>query len=302
MKIGIFAAGATAGFYGGKLALAGHDVHFIARGAHLEAIRKHGLIVESREHGDFQVNVPATDDPAEIGICDLILFSVKGPDLDDAVAALKPMVGPQTAIVPLLNGLDAPVRLREHYGDAALGGSCAIEAYIAEPGKIVNPSTFASITFGELGGGRSERAEKIAEVLKGARIQTVLSEDVVKAMWMKLLMLAVMSAFTTVARLPIGPLRGRPETMALMERMMREIYEVGRAEGVNLEEKDLEKALATLNGVHDAMRSSMQRDLEKGKPIEVDLIQGAVVTRADRHGMDVPVTRTMYGLLKAISP
>lgn len=298
MKIGVFGAGATAGFFGGQLALAGEDVHLIARGAHLAAIRQHGLHVRSAAAGDFTVRAPATDSPAEVGPCDLVLFSVKAADLEAGVAAIAPLVGPQTLIIPLLNGLDAPYRLQERYGGRALGGTCAIESYIAEPGVIVNPSRFATLTFGELAGGISPRVEAVRQVLAAARIQVTLTADVVQALWVKLMMLATFSAFTTLLQEPAGPILAQPETLALMDRMAAEIWQVGRAEGAHLTEEHLERVRQTLRALPPGMKSSMQRDREKGRPLEVELIQGAVVRRARARGVPAPVAETVYGLLQ----
>lgn len=301
MRIGVFGAGATAGFFGGLLARAGHDVRFIARGAHLGALVRDGLRVQSTAAGDFEVRVPAAANPAEVGQCDLVLFSVKAADLEQGVAAIAPMVGPGTLIIPLLNGLDAPYRLRDRYGSAVLGGTCAIESYIAEPGLIVNPSSFATLTFGELEGGITPRAEAVREAMARARIQVTLTADVVQALWVKLMMLATFSGFTTLLQQPIGPIREQPETLGLIDRMVREIYTVGEAEGASLTEDHVARVLQTIRGVAPTMKSSMQRDREKGRPLEVELVHGAVVRRARARGIAVPVTETIYGLLQVLA-
>lgn len=298
MKIGVFGAGATGGFFGGMLARGGHEVHLIARGAHLVALREHGLQVRSAAASDFALRLPATDDPAEVGPCDLVLFAVKERDLEAAAEAVAPMVGPETAVIPLLNGLDAPDLLRRHYGSRVLGGSCAIEAYVAAPGVIANPSPFATLTFGELDGGITPRAEAVRDALLKAGIQVSLTADVVQALWQKLMVLAPLSGFTTVLQEPIGPIRDQPEALGLIDRMVREIWSVGRAEGARLTEEHVERACQAIRGVAPAMKSSMQRDREQGRPLEVELIHGAVLRRARARGIPVPVTETIYGLLK----
>ncbi len=298
MKVGVFGAGATGGFFGGLLARSGHDVHLIARGAHLAALLANGLRVESASAGDFTVQVPATDRPDEIGPCDLVLLCVKGPDLDTSVPAIGPLVGPQTLIIPLLNGLDAPYRLCHRYGRHVLGGSCALEAYIDAPGRIVNPSRFATLTFGELDGGLSPRGEQLRDALQAAGIQVTLAADMVQALWLKLMLLATMSGFTTILQEPIGPIRAQPETWRLVEQMVREVWTVGRAEGVHLTEEHLARVLQTLGSLAPNMKSSMQRDREQARPLEVELIQGAIVSRARQHGLQIPVTEMVYALLQ----
>lgn len=298
LKIGVMGAGAIGGYFGARLAQAGHEVHLIARGEHLRAIQERGLKVMSTR-GNLHVSVRATADPREVGAVDLLLFTVKTYDVEAAAAAIAPMVGSQTIILPLQNGVDTPDYLAQHYGaERVLGGTCKIEATIAEPGVIHHPSQLASITFGELAGGLSPRVEQLHQVFTaagGAEVEA--SPDIRRALWEKLIFLATMSALTTVTGEPIGPVREHPPTRELMVKMVREIWSVGRAEGVALADSYPDQILQFIQGLPGGMKSSMQRDREKGRRLEAEAIQGSVVRRAHRVGVPVPVTETLYALL-----
>lgn len=298
LKVAVMGAGAVGGYFGGRLALAGHEVHFVARGEHLRALQAEGLRVRSAR-GDFHVRVHATGDPREVGPVDLLLFTVKTYDLEAAAEAARPMVGPQTLVLPLQNGVDAPDYLAEVYGvDRVLGGSCKIEVTVAAPGVIEHPSPLASIAFGELSGGLSPRVERLREVFQaagGAEVEA--SPDIRRVLWEKLIFLATLSAFTTATGLPIGPVREHPPTRELLARMLGEVTAVARAEGIALPDDHPDRVLAFILGLPGTMKSSMQRDRERGRRLEVEAIQGAVVRRARRHGIPVPVTETLYAIL-----
>ncbi|BDG61239.1 2-dehydropantoate 2-reductase [Caldinitratiruptor microaerophilus] len=302
MRVAVMGAGAIGCYFGGRLAQAGHEVHLIARGEHLRALRERGLVVRS-ELGDIAAQLPATDDPAEVGPVDLVLFTVKSQDTDQAAQAARPLVGPDTVVLTLQNGVDNPDRIGAVLGpEHVLGGSCQIEAAIAEPGVVVHPSRLARVTLGELDGADSPRARRIRDAFAAAGVEVRLVDDIRRALWEKLGFLATMSAFTTVTGLPIGPLRACPETWALMQAMLREVWSVGRAAGVGLADDYPDRTAQFMNELPPTMKTSMQRDRERGRRLEVEAIHGPVVRLGRQHGVPVPVTETMYGLLKLYEP
>lgn len=296
MRVAVMGAGATGGFFGSKLALFGHEVHFVGRGEHLQAVRERGLFVRSTE-GEWRVEVNTHTDPATVPPVDLIILSVKNYDLESAVQSLKPMIGPETLIIPLQNGIDAVEFLREAYPQAAMGGSCHIEVYTSEPGLVVHSSRFAYMTYGEMSGEITSRAQLIYQELADADISVKLEADIRRALWQKFIYLTALSGLTTATLLPIGVLREVPETRRLIEQVVAEVVAVGRAEGVNLPENQEALTMDRLLSIHPTMRASMSKDRERGRRLEVDAIQGAVVRRAQKHGIPVPTVQTLFGIL-----
>ena len=235
MRIAIVGAGGVGGGYGAALAHAGADVTFIARGAHLAAMKGQGLKVESARGNTHLVPTQATDDPAAVGPVDFVLFCVKLWDVESAGAHIKPMVGPNTAVIPLQNGIDASERLIPILGkQAVMGGVANISATIAGPGVIRQTGTVLRMPFGELDGTKSARAEAFAAMCKKAGIDGVLSANILTDLWMKFILLASNASMMAVTRLPIGKLRDDPDIAPLFPMAYREVFDVGRARGIEL--------------------------------------------------------------------
>jgi 2-dehydropantoate 2-reductase len=299
VHIAILGAGAVGGYYGGLLARCGQDVTFIARGAHLAAIREHGLRVES-VHGDFEVYpARATDQAAEVGPVDLVLVAVKSYDLEPAAQSTRPLIGPQTVAVPLLNGLDAAERLAAVWGEEhVLGGLTHVSASIAAPGCIRQVSPLRRITFGERDGSLTLRAQRIRDVLAASDIEAVVTPAIDTALWSKFLFIASISGVCCLARRPIGPVLETPETRQLYGDALREVEAVGRAWGVALPLDLVEQTLRLTEGFSPQTRPSLLVDLEAGRRLELEAMSGTVVRYGRERGVPTPVHGVIYAALK----
>jgi len=300
MRIAILGSGAVGGFYGALLARQGHDVAFVARGAHLEAIRAHGLRVRGAV-GDFAARGRADSDTAGIGEVDLVIVAVKTYDNATALPMLKPLVGPQTAVLTLQNGVDSVDEVAATAGAAhVLGGSTYVATAIAEPGVIEQTGTHRRIVFGEVGGASevSTRVSAIAQAMREADIHAEPVADARPSLWEKFVYLAPFSGFTGAARLPIGPLRDLPGFFDLARRACGEVAAVARAEGIPLPADLQERLRVYIDALPATTRSSLLIDLQSGKRIEVESLQGSVVRRAAAAGVDVPIMQTLYAVLK----
>jgi 2-dehydropantoate 2-reductase len=270
MRIAIIGAGGVGGFFGARLQQAGADVHFVARGAHLAAMRADGLKVES-PLGDIhlpQVNV--TDDPAEIGTADIVWLAVKLWDMDAAVRSMRPLIGADTGIISFQNGVQKDDVLREAFGDrAVMGGVAYIATNIDRPGVIKHTGTMQRLVFGEYDGRRSSRAEALLDAAIRGGINAELSDDIRRAIWEKFVFLVGLSGATTTMRDTIGPIRSNPRSRRFLSELMRETVAVGRALGVALPADFAEQRLAFVDGLPDQMTSSMHHDLKAGKRLEV---------------------------------
>lgn len=299
MRIAILGSGAVGGFYGALLARQGHDVAFIARGAHLDAIRARGLRIRGAV-GDFAARGRAESDSTRLGEMDLVIFAVKTYDNDTALPMLAPLVGPRTAVLTLQNGVDSVDEVAAAVGvDHVLGGSTYVATAIAEPGLIEQTGTHRRVVFGEVAGDRpSARVNEIAQIMRDADIQAEAVADARPSLWEKFVYLAPFAGFTGAARLPIGPLRDQPGFFALALRACGEVASVARAEGITLP-ADLEDRLRIyIEALPASTRSSLLIDLQSGKRIEVESLQGSVVRRAAAVGVDVPIMQTLYAVLK----
>ena len=298
MKIAVMGPGGVGGYFGARLAQAGCDVAFIARGAHLAAMREHGLKVES-ELGDIHLPaVRVTDDTRTLEPVDLVLFSVKLWDTDAAARSIKPLFGPDTGIVSLQNGVQKDDLLRRVFGDkAVMGGVCYIATAIAHPGVIRHTGNMQRLLFGEYDGTRSARAEALLEACKRGGINAELSSDIRREIWQKFVFLVGLSATTTTMRLPIGPIRAHPQSRAFLLDIMREVVAVGRAHGVALPADYAEKRLAFCDGLPERMTSSMHRDLERGSPLEVAWLSGGVVELGKAVSVPTPANRAVRDIL-----
>ena len=288
-RFAIMGSGAVGGYFGGRLAAAGFDVAFIARGAHLAAIRARGLAIESAL-GDVRIDpAKATDTPAEVGPVDVVLFATKLWDTESAGAAYRPLIGPQTAVISLQNGVEAEARLAAILGPAhVMGGVAQIAAAIAAPGRIEHTGGFANIIFGEIDGRRTARAEALLAALTEAGIGAALADDIVKAIWEKFVFLVGLSGVTGVTRRTIGPIREEPRSRALLTEIVAETAAVARAGGVALDDGVVAERLAFIDGLPAAMTSSMARDLTRGTRLELDWLSGAVVRLGRERGVDTP--------------
>ena len=296
MRIAVFGAGGVGGYFGGRLAQAGEDVVFIARGDHLKAMLKQGLQVDSVK-GDFLVKpVQATDDPAQVGIVDVVLVCVKAWQVPDAAQALRPMVGPQTFVVPLQNGVEAPSQLAAVLGqEHVLGGLCGLITFVLEPGRICHAGADPFIRFGELDNRPSERVEELRQAFDRASGLTVeVPPDIRVALWQKFLFINAWSGMGAVTRAPIGVFRSQPGTRQMLEQMVSEIYNVGRAQNIALPDEAIEKTMEFLDTLPPDGTASMQRDIMNGKPSELEAQNGAVVRMGQQVRVETPINAFIY--------
>jgi 2-dehydropantoate 2-reductase len=298
MKIGVLGAGGVGGYYGGRLALTGADVGFVARGRHLAAIREHGLRIRAHD-GDFTVRVAASDDPAELGACDAVLFCVKSYDTEEAAGLLPPLLKPATGVLSLQNGIDNEEKISARIGPGhVLGGVSFILTHIAEPGVVEQTGSVQRIVFGELDGSSSERTEALVAEFEGANIETEVSDDVRAVLWDKYAYLCALAGLTAATRLSIDELLSVAETRELFRRMMGEVVEVARAEGVELPSDLVDQKTAFSEQLAPGSFSSLYHDLTSGRRLELDALHGELIRRARRHGIGVPVSETIYSLLR----
>ena len=306
MKVAILGSGAVGGYYGARLARAGHDVTFIARGAHLAAIRERGLQIKSAALGDFVAKARAEEDTSQVGPVDLVLVAVKTYDNPTALPLLRPMLGESSLALTVQNGVDSPNEVAAVAGEErTLGGTTYIATALEAPGLIVQTGTHRRIVFGEVFGALprvSERATRIAEAFAGADIEGGAVGDGRVPIWEKFVFLASLAGFTGAARLPIGPVWGDPFTRAQFLAGCREIEAVARAEGVPVAADVVDRIGPYLDAIPGSMRPSLLIDLQAGKRIEVEALQGAVVRRAAKLGVPVPIMSTLYSLCRPRCP
>lgn len=298
MKILIMGTGGVGGYYGGLLAQQGNEVTFISRGAHLYALRHEGLKVKS-VHGDFTVSpADATDDPANVGPVDLILFCVKTYNTDEAAEAIRPAVVAQTTVVSLQNGIDAAERIGKVVGmEHVLGGVTWLSSAVEAPGVIRQVSQFRRVALGELGGGRSERVQSVYEVLNQTGITVEISEDIQKVLWTKLVFISAVSSLGSLTRLPMGAYRSIPETRGLLSSIMQEVEAVARAQGVNLDEDVVQKWLQFIDDAAPQMKPSMQLDVETGRRTELESMVGVIGRKGRALGVSTPTADFVYASL-----
>ncbi len=298
MKILIMGTGGVGGYYGGLLAQQGNEVTFIARGAHLYAIRQEGLKVKSI-HGDFTVSpANATDDPAQVGAVDLVLFSVKTYHTDEAAEAIRPAVGQQTAVMSLQNGVDAAERIGKVVGaEHMIGGATWISSAVEAPGLIKQVSQFRRIVLGELGGGQSERIQSIYDVLNQTGATVEISEDIQKTLWTKFVFIAAASAIGSLTRLPMGNYRSVPEARSLLTGIMREVEALAHAQSIRLETDVVQNSLEFIDNSAPQIKASMQLDVETGHRTELESIIGVISRKGRELGVPTPVADFVYAAL-----
>lgn len=303
MKIAIIGAGGVGGYFGARLAEAGHEVAFVARGAHKEAMKANGLTVHS-PLGDMHLAAPdVVDDPAAVGPCEVVLFCVKLWDVPAAAGMLRPMLASESCVVPIQNGVSVTDTLSGLLGaEPVLGAVTQISASIEAPGAIRHHGDFARLIIGELGeelgGGGSARVERLVAACQAAGIEARASPDIEAEIWNKFIFLAAMAGATAFYRAPIGEIRDDPERWARLEAMVRETAAVGRAQGVALAEDAAEGPLGFLRQLPPAMKSSMQLDLERGRRLELEWLNGEVVRLGAELGVPTPENAAVFEALK----
>ncbi len=299
MRIVVFGTGGVGGYFGGRLAQAGETVTFIARGKHLQALREHGLRVDSLK-GDFVVQpVQATDDPAQVGPVDVVLVGVKAWQVREVARAMRPLVGPETFVVPLQNGVEAPAQLAAELGQPhVLGGFCRIVSFIAGPGHIRQAGGDPYLAFGELDNRPSERAERLRQVF--ARTVGVTAEvpaNIQAAMWGKFLTITAWSGLGAVTRAPVGVWRSLSETRQMWLEAMHEVLAVAQARHIALSEENVRKATAYVDSLPPHATASMQRDIMNGRPSELSLLSGGVVRLGQAVEVPTPTHTFIYHTL-----
>ena len=299
MKFAIFGTGGVGGYFGGRLAQAGEEVTFIARGDHLSVIQQTGLSVDSIR-GDFVVNpAKATDSTESVGDVDVVILAIKGWQLDDAILHMKPLIGDATVIVPLLNGIEHMEALVNAFGrEHVLGGVCRISAFIAEAGHIKHVGIDPFISFGELNREMSERVSKLYDVFKNISGVTVeASGNIELAMWEKYLLIAAFSGVGAVTRSPVGMFRSIPETRAMFRRALEEVVLVSNSRGVGLTEKSVQAVMDRIDQTQPDTMASMQKDILAGRPSELESQTGALVRMARAATVSVPTHEFIYASL-----
>lgn len=302
MRIAVVGSGAVGGYFGARLAQAGADVVFIARGAHLAAIRAHGLEVRSAALGDFAVRCRAEEYTSAVGQVDLVLYAVKSYDNATALPLLPPLVGPATVVLTLQNGVDSAADVAGVVGAGhVLGGTTYVATAVEAPGRIVQTGVHRSIIFGEAFGKRraiTPRVQAIADVLAPAGIHVRAVPDARVPVWDKFVYLVPFAGVTGTARLPIGPLWALPHVRQVFYAAAREVAAIAAAEGVQISSDRFDTLREYMDGIPAATRSSLLVDLEQGKPIEVEALHGAAVRRAQALGVPAPILSTLYAALK----
>lgn len=299
MRIAIFGAGGVGGYFGGRLAAGGTDVALVARGRHLRALRDRGLTIES-PLGDLRLaDVEATDDPAEIEPVHVVLVTVKTWQLEDAVPGIRRLLGDDTWVVPLLNGVEAADRLSDAVGsERVVGGTCKIISRLGEPGTIVHVGATPWIAVGELDGEPRDRTERLREALVAAGVEAVVSNDIHGELWKKFLFVVSVGGVGAVTRAPIGVTRDLPETRAMLEACMREIEVLARARRIDLPERIVPDSMSFVDSLPAEGTASLQRDIADGRPSELEAWTGAVVRLGHDAGVPTPTHEFIYSSLR----
>lgn len=298
LRIAIVGSGGVGGYFGGRLAAGGADVTFIARGAHLEALRASGLRIESPK-GDLHLpRVNATADTASVGPVDVVLFAVKLYDAESAAASLTPLIGPDTVVVPLQNGVDASATVAKAMApEHVAGGVAYVSAVIDEPG-VIRHTALDRLGFGELDGRRSPRLERLLDASRAGGFQATFSDHIEVDIWGKFVRLSVLSGMTAVTRSPVGPLRDDPDLFAMMQAATLEAMVVARKKGIALPAGAFDETMKTLLGLPPQTKSSMLEDLERGKRLELPWLSGAVVRLGHEVDVETPIHRFITTVLQ----
>lgn len=300
MKIAVMGTGGVGGVFGARLADAGCDVSFIARGKHLAAIKENGLKIVSEEVKDSLLKpCKASDDPKDIGPVDVVLFCVKLWDTESAAKQIEPMVGESTAIISLQNGILKDEVLRKHFGkERVVGGVSYVAATISAPGMVTQKGVVQKLVFGEYGAqSSSKRLEQLREACLKGGVEAEIPENIEKAIWEKFVFLVAMSAVTAATRQTIGPVRTHESTRRLLVDVMSEATAVAKARGIILDDGLIDRRLAYWDGLSPDVTSSMQHDLQHGNRLELPWLSGTVVDLGKELGVPTPVNRVLVDLL-----
>ena len=298
MRIVVMGSGGTGGFFGAKLARAGEDVTFVARGEHLRAIQANGLRVKSALEGEFAVRAPAVDRLDGLPPADLVLFCVKSFDTEPAAEAVRPVVGPRTGVLSIQNGVDNEDKLAAILGAGhVIAGIAEVFATIEAPG-VISHGLLGRIRFGEMDGKESERVRAFLAACGRASIPAELAADPLRMLWEKYVFLVAQSGMTALTRCPAGVLRALPETRAMYRRLFEELVRLGRAEGVGIDGSLTEGLLGRLDTLGPGAFSSLHFDLVHGKRLEVEALQGHAVRLGERHGIPTPALAALHAALR----
>lgn len=298
MRVAVFGTGGVGGYFGGQLAQAGMEVVFIARGAHLQAIREAGLVVESVKGGFHIFPARAESDPAAVGPVDVVLVGVKAWQVSEAAQAIRPLVGPETIVLPLQNGVEAADQLSAVLGaQHVVGGLCRISSMVTGPGCIAHVAIEPSIAFNWFDGHADPRLEALRAAFASRGVKAEIPADIATALWEKFIFIASISGVGAVTRSPAGALRSIPETRQMLENALQEVVAVGRACGVKLAETIAQDILHFIDGMPAATTASMVRDIMDGKPSELEYQTGSVVRLGNAHEVPTPVHAFIYASL-----
>jgi 2-dehydropantoate 2-reductase len=289
MRILVYGAGGAGGFFGAQLARAGEEVIFLARGAHLQAIRRDGLRIDMPE-GEIVIQpAQATDNPADAGKVDVVILGVKAWQVREAAEAMRPVIGPDTVVVPLQNGVDAPAELAAVLGtEHVAGGTCATISWLTAPGRIRSVMSSNFIRFGELDNRPSERVARLKEAFKRSGTNVEVPADIQRALWSKFLVVTAFGGVGAVTRAPIGVTRSLPETRRMLEQCMEEVLAVAQARGVVMFDNAVAESMSVLDSIGANATASLQRDIAEGRPTELDYWNGAVVRLGSEAGVPTP--------------
>lgn len=298
MKIVMFGAGGVGGYFGGRLAQAGCDVSFVARGAHLAAIRRDGLRIVSPKGDAHVAPVRASADPAELAVADVVFLTVKMYDVDSAAATLGPLLGPDTMVVTLQNGVEATDMVARHVGRSRTAGGVAYVAAVIDAPGVIRHTALDALIVGELDGALSPRLMALRDAASLAGFTFTASPHIQVDQWSKFARLSVFSGLTAATRSPLGVLRAEPALMALLERAVQESLAVGRARGVELPASVMDEVLGMVRSMPPGAKSSMLEDLERAKPLELPWLSGAVVRLGAESGVPTPTHSLIETLLR----
>jgi 2-dehydropantoate 2-reductase len=295
MRVAIYGTGGAGGYFGAQMARSGVDVTFVARGQHLKAIQTYGLCLETPA-GEIVIRpAKATDDPTQVGPVDVILLGVKAWQVEEATRNMRPMVGPETFVVPLQNGVEAPSQIAALLGaEHVLGGLCGTFSWVVAPGRIRNIGAASFIKFGELDNQLSERAERLRQSFEKAGVKVDIPADVHTALWEKFLLVTSFGGVGAVSRAPIGIIRATPETRLLLEQCMEEVSALARARRIQLSDTVVADTMSFIDTLAANATTSLQRDIAEGKPSELDFWNGSVVRQGRAVDVSTPVNRFIY--------
>jgi 2-dehydropantoate 2-reductase len=299
MRIAVMGTGGTGGYFGGLLARAGEEVTFIARGDHLEEIRKNGLAIKSVLAGDFSIPANATDNTQDIGPVDFVLFCVKAYDNATAADQIRPLIEPETVVLSVQNGIDNEQQIGEVIGPEHIVGCVSyVSSIIDSPGVVSQTGGPGKIVLGEMQGGKSARTETIQSTLQNSGIAAELHPDIQVALWQKFLAICGVNGITALTRLPMGEILACEETRNLMRGTMAEVEAVARASGANLPEGCVDQSMDFFSSLEPSIRGSMYYDLAAGRRLEVDVLNGTIVRLGSEHGIPTPINFAIYAALK----